>query len=234
MTKRILIVDSEEKNFELLAGHIAAAMPGTVIDYVQDGARALTLLDSGVRYALLVTDLKLAHADGLEVVQRGLSLREHFPVFIGTDFSILGDLRTLLADHPNVRLYQRPAESFQVLEDVLATLRFIPDDVVKTIALPTLLEMMCLDGKSCLLEFDPASGGGAGYLVLNEGELFHAAIGDLAGEPAFQRMVNQPSAELRIFEGSYSAARNVQASLSALLLRCCKETDERLASAAAS
>lgn len=234
MTKRILIVDSEEKNFELLAGHIAAALPGTVIDYVQDGARALTLLDSGVRYALLVTDLKLAHADGLEIVQRGLALREHFPVFISTDFSILGDLRALLADHPNVRLYQRPAESFQVLDDVLTVLRATPDDVVKTIALPTLLEMMCLDGKSCLLEFVPVGGGSAGFLCLDGGELFHAAVGDLAGEPAFQRMVGQTSAEIRIFEGSYTATRNVQASLSALLLRCCKEADERLAPAAAS
>ncbi len=233
MTKRILIVDSEEKNFELLAGHISAAVTPIVIDYVTDGHRALALLDSGVRYSLLVTDLKLASVDGLEIVQRGLSLRENFPVFIGTDFSILDDLKTLLADYPNVRLYQRPTESFQVLGDVLAALQAIPDDVVKTIALPTLLEMIRLDRKSCLLEFVTEESD-RGFLCFDRGELFHAAIADQAGEPAFQDMVSRTSSELRIFEGNYTAERNVHFTLSVLLLRCFKETDERSVAVAAS
>ncbi len=232
MTKRILIVDSEEKNFELLAGHIATAVPTAVIDYIVDGHLALSLLDSGLVYCLLITDLKLATADGLEVVQRGLAHREHLPVFIGTDFSILADLKVLLADHPNVRLYQRPAESFQVLDDVLAVLRSVPDDVVKTIAFPTLVEMVRLDRKSCLLEF--VTSGESGYLCFNQGELFHAAIADLVGESAFELMLGLTSSELRLYEGTYRAERNVHSNLDVLLLRCSSQADEREAAVIAS
>lgn len=232
MTKRILIVDSEEKNFELIAGQIASAAPTTVIDYIVDGNLALSLLDSGLVYCLLITDLKLANADGLEVVRRGLAHREHLPVFIGTDFTVPGDLRALLADHPDVRLYQRPAESFQVLDDVLAVLHSFPDDVVKTIAFPTLVEMVRLDRRSCLLEF--VTSGEPGYLCFNQGELFHAAIADRAGEPAFEHMLSLTSSELRLYEGRYSAERNVHSSLDALLLRCSSQADERGAVALAS
>ena len=232
MIKRILIVDSEEKNFELLAGHIASAAPTAVIDYTVDGILALSLLDSGLYYCLLITDLKLASADGLEVVQRGLAQRENLPVFIGTDFTILDDLRTLLADHPNVRIYQRPAESFQVLDDVVSVLRSVPDDVVKTIAFPTMVEMVRLDRKSCLLEFVTTEE--SGYLCFDQGELFHAAIAEKAGESAFEHMLSMTSSELRLYEGRYTAERNVHANLDVLLLRCSSQADERGAVAVAS
>ena len=66
MPVRVLVVDDEVSNHELVAEYLRGR--GLEVTVARDGRQARALLGS-VRYDLLITDLKLPDCDGLELLR---------------------------------------------------------------------------------------------------------------------------------------------------------------------
>lgn len=66
MPVRVLVVDDEVSNHELVAEYLRGR--GLEVDVARDGRQARALMAS-VRYDLLITDLKLPDCDGLELLR---------------------------------------------------------------------------------------------------------------------------------------------------------------------
>ncbi|MCR4686028.1 MAG: response regulator [Lachnospiraceae bacterium] len=71
LKRRVLVVDDELKNREILGNILATAYE---VVYAEDGAHALELLkDRNVRYSLILLDLLMPNMDGFEF------LTSHYP-----------------------------------------------------------------------------------------------------------------------------------------------------------
>jgi DNA-binding NtrC family response regulator len=66
MSVRVLVVDDEVSNHELVAEYLRGR--GWVVGIARDGRQARALL-GGLRYDLLITDLKLPDCDGLDLIR---------------------------------------------------------------------------------------------------------------------------------------------------------------------
>lgn len=95
---RILIVDDNEANLELL-GYLLAAGGHTVMT-AENGAQALALIDDGPAPDLVISDLRMPVMDGFELLQRIRqdARLEALPVIAVTAFSMAADrTRVMLA-----------------------------------------------------------------------------------------------------------------------------------------
>jgi len=81
---RVLVVDDEQAVRELLEKTLTLA--DYDVDTAADGASALDRLRA-VRYALLITDLKMPGMDGLSVIREARRIRPELPVVIITGCS---------------------------------------------------------------------------------------------------------------------------------------------------
>ena len=78
----MLVVDDEAESRELLS----QALAGYEVDVMGDGRTALDRLRTRP-YDLLITELKVPGADGLEVIREARRIRQSLPVIIVTGFS---------------------------------------------------------------------------------------------------------------------------------------------------
>lgn len=95
---RILIVDDNEANLELL-GYLLAAGGHTVMT-AENGAQALILINDGPAPDLVISDLRMPVMDGFELLQRIRqdARLEALPVIAVTAFSMAADrTRVMLA-----------------------------------------------------------------------------------------------------------------------------------------
>ncbi|MCS7034798.1 MAG: sigma-54 dependent transcriptional regulator [Phycisphaerae bacterium] len=82
---RILIADDQEMMRDSLAGILARE--GHEIIAAGDGGAALDRLQSGQRFDLLITDLKMPKVGGLELLAEARKLRPDMPVIVMTAFA---------------------------------------------------------------------------------------------------------------------------------------------------
>ncbi len=83
---KILVADDDESVREVVSDIISRE--GFAVDSAEDGTDALTKILKG-RYHLIITDLKMPGADGLEILKRSLSLDPDTSVVIITAYATL-------------------------------------------------------------------------------------------------------------------------------------------------
>jgi len=84
MSTRVLVVDDEVSNHELVAEYLRGR--GWEVDIARDGRQARALL-SGMRYDLLITDLKLPDTDGLELLRTAAQRLPPVPGVVMTGYA---------------------------------------------------------------------------------------------------------------------------------------------------
>ncbi|MEM7214497.1 MAG: 7TM diverse intracellular signaling domain-containing protein [Pseudomonadota bacterium] len=94
---RVLIVDDEPVNQQVLANHLSLA--DYSVSQAMDGAEALRMLDSGERFDLILLDVMMPHMSGYEVCEkiRQTHLANQLPVIMVTAKTQNDDLVTGLS-----------------------------------------------------------------------------------------------------------------------------------------
>ena len=81
----VLVVDDEQSNREMLEMLLQGL--GLEVQTAADGAEAIGLLEEGARYALVLTDLKMPRAGGLQVLERVKALDPPCQVVLMTAYA---------------------------------------------------------------------------------------------------------------------------------------------------
>jgi two-component system response regulator MprA len=81
---RVLVVDDDVRTARLLARLLEE--DGFDVEVSSDGASAIARLSRSPAPEVLVTDLRMPHADGLSVARYARSLNARMPVFIVTGY----------------------------------------------------------------------------------------------------------------------------------------------------
>jgi len=102
---RVLVVDDDVRTARLLARLLNE--DGFEVEVSSDGARAIARLSREPAPDVLVTDLRMPHADGLSVARYARSLHPSMPVFIVTGYpELVGSIDKVL--NPAARVFTKP------------------------------------------------------------------------------------------------------------------------------
>lgn len=193
--KSVLLVD-DEKNFLLsLADMLKDNEDEFSIKTAVNGKLAADIIDSG-NIDLVVTDLNMPEMDGFELMAHISQFNSELPVIAMTAYGT-----------PEMESRLRNMGAFQYIEkpiDFDSLLRKIKDGLkagstkghVAGISLPSFMQLLELDKKTCTLHIK--AGKHRGDMYFKQGELISARTGKITGQDAAFEIINWDNAEIEI------------------------------------
>jgi len=223
--KTILVVDDEALFRKSLAQGLTQHEPGWRILTAEDGAVARRILEEK-SVDLVLTDLSMPVADGFGLLAYLAVEHPWIPVLVMTAFGTeetAARLRTLGFEG----FLEKPLDFEALVARISRMLDGRAAGFVRGISLPTFLQILELDGKSCRLRV--RSGARTGTLEVVEGALYDARTATCEGEAAAAEIVCWPDAELEMSEIDGVPERRVRRSLRELMFESFSRQDERRA-----
>lgn len=224
-TRTILIVDDEALFRKSLAQGLAEDHPEWRILTAENGLSARSVLE-GDAVDLVLTDLAMPHSDGFELLAYMVENRPWIPALV---FSAFGtdEIATRLAGLGFDGLLEKPVDFDSLLERISAAFESSASGFMRGISLPTFLQILELDRKSCRLEV--SAGGRSGVLDIVEGTLYDAEAGALSGEEAAAEIVCWEGVELEVSKLAKVPVRRIETSVREVILESFRRRDERRA-----
>ncbi len=220
--KTVLIVDDESLFLRTVADGFAGHADRVNVLTAPNGRAAMEILAS-CEVDLVVTDLKMPEMDGFELIAHMSRACPDVPVIVMTAFGtpeIEERLqRTGVAQH-----LDKPLDFPQLSARVFEVLEASASGHVQGIALPTFLQMVEADRKTCTLRVKWK--GQIGLLHFKGGELIDAETGTLVADQAAHEIVCWEAPEIEILAGRTKREKRVQARLAELLLEGFRLKDE--------
>lgn len=217
---RLLIVDDDQGQLRLLARAISMRRRDLTVLTASHGLEAIDVLESGP-VDLVLTDLQMPEMNGFELLAWVLAHQPHVPVFSMTAYPAESVRLTALG---SLECFTKPLDIAALLERVSGIFAEGARGHIRNIALPSLLQLLEMERKNCMLAVE--SGAVTGYLHLEEGAIVDARIGDSEGTGAAITMLGWPSPAITILPSRGARRRTIEGSTSFLILEAMRQEDE--------
>ncbi len=220
--KTVLVVDDEDLFLRTVADGFAAHSKHVNVLTASNGRLAAEIL-SRCSVDLVVTDIKMPDMDGFELVAHMSRCCPNVPVVVMTAFGT-PEVESRLERHGVAHYLDKPLDFPALAETVFDALAASASGHLEGIALPTLLQMIEADRKTCTLRV--SCQGQVGHLYFNKGEPLDAEVGALCGEAAALALVRCEQPAIEILGGRVQRPRRITRSLPELLLEGLRQKDE--------
>lgn len=220
--KTVLVVDDEDLFLRTITDGFAAHSHRVNVLTAPNGKAATEIL-ARCSIDLVVTDLKMPEMDGFELIAHMSRSCPDVPVIVMTAFGT-PDVETRLEQHGVVHYLDKPLDFPALAKTVFDALAASASGHLVGITLPTFLQMVEADRKTCTMRV--VSLGQVGLLYFKAGEPVDAEVGTLRGEPAALAIVGWEQPEIEILGGRVQRQRQIEMSLSQLLLEGLRQKDE--------
>ncbi len=218
--KTVLVVDDEPSVRLALAAGLTDRRRGVKVATAANGLEAIAVLDSE-RVDLVLTDLRMPEMDGFELLAH---LRRHFaslPVVVMTAF---GGNETAARLDGAVECFAKPFNVLALKAKIGELLAQRVKGRVENITLPSFLQLLELERKTCTLAI--TSLGRSGALFFRGGRLVGAATGELSGQAAALEIVTWEDTDIEISDACPPVETEIGAGLG-LLMEGMRLQDER-------
>jgi CheY-like chemotaxis protein len=219
---RVLIVDDDPQQLRLLARVITTRQPGLSVVTANSGEGAIEQLRA-MPVDLVLTDLQMPDTNGFGLVTWLLSHQPHVQVFTMTaypDDEAVERLRAL----GSVECYTKPLDVAMVLERLSITLEQGMRGHVRNISLPSLLQLIEMERKTCTLTVEAA--GRTGYLYISEGRLVDARLDEHRGDEAAISVAGWASPAITIINTCATKQQTVEAPMRFIIMEALRLSDE--------
>lgn len=224
---RILIVDDDHGQLRLLARVISMRRRDLTVLTASHGLEAIEVLSSGP-IDLVLTDLQMPEMNGFELLAWVLTHQPHVPVYSMTAYPAEADDR--LSELGSIECFTKPLDIPVLLDRVSRVLAEGTRGHVRNIGLPSFLQLLEMERKSCTLAVE--SGMQIGHLYLDEGALIDAQCRDLEGVSAALAILAWPDPAITILGGCASRNRSIEVPTGFLIMDAMRQQDEAARSAA--
>jgi len=223
--EKVLIVDDDPVLQKFLGQRLETYANKFETIQAYDGKEAIDILSQ--RYiSLLVTDIVMPEVDGLSLLTY---INNHYPqiqciVMTGHRSPIL---EKKLQEDNIFRLLRKPFHFDALTQAILQALdQDVPGGVLKGISVASFLQMIEMEGKTCLFEVSsPEKGHGVFYF--QEGILFDAAFRKLKGEEAAIHMIWMNKAEISFKRAPMGRVKKrIERPLTGLIMEAMRRKDE--------
>jgi CheY-like chemotaxis protein/predicted regulator of Ras-like GTPase activity (Roadblock/LC7/MglB family) len=222
--KTVLIVDDEDLFLRTVADGFAPHASRVNVLTAPNGALAAEILGR-CSVDLVVTDLKMPEMDGLELIAYMSRHCPSVPVVVMTAFGT-PEGETRVTSQGAIQYLDKPLDFPALARSVFDALDAGASGHLEGITLPTLLQMVGADRKTCTVHV--RSGSEQGLLFFSRGELVDAELGALSGEAATLALVAWEHPAIEILGGHVQRPRRIERSLPVLLLEALRLRDEEV------
>lgn len=221
--RTVLLVDDEEFFLRSMVDGFAAHRDRVKVLTAPNGRVALQVVASQP-VDLVVTDLKMPELDGFQLVAELSRVAPAVPVITMTAFGTT-ELEDRLRALGITRWLDKPIDFESLARAVFETLDASASGHLFGISLPTLLQMVELDRKTCTVQI--STGAHRGRLSFREGVLYEAEAGAQRGDDAALEVLAWEPGAIDLSPGCTATKRAVTRSLSDLLMDAFRIRDER-------
>ncbi len=217
---RILIVDDEEDFLNTLLDRIQTSKQKFSVLTALNGREAVKVLKKN-EIDLVVTDLKMPKMDGFELMAW---ISVHFPSMSVVAMSAFLDSAAETNLHTEgIRFLPKPID-FSTLMKIINEELDKSDNYLDGISLPSFLQLLEMEGKSCAVQV--RADGGKGWFHFRGGMLWAVNTGEKEGMDAAVDMLQWQQCKLQINRVK-KIKRNITHPLSFVLLEACRVIDEQ-------
>jgi len=225
----ILFVDDSMAFLELFTGLCMEYAKGEwQIDTASSADRALAILQ-GQAMDLAVLDIGMPMLDGLQLL--GLINRRYPGLKVAVMTGNASEARRTDALANGAELFlEKPVTAegmravFNVLNDLVSWSREGFTGALRHVGLQEVIQMECNGRHSSILEIRHADL--RGQIYIEAGVLTHAAVGPLAGEPAFYRLLSLKGGEFQVKPFKVPPQRTIERRWEVLLMDAARAQDE--------
>jgi CheY-like chemotaxis protein len=223
--KKVLLVDDDSAFLESLKDGLEQYDDGIVYLAAPDGEEALRLLREN-RVVTLVTDLRMPRLDGYGLITRVLDKNPEIPCIVMTAHGSSELERTF--DAYSIEYVEKPIDMDHLHRMIVKTVRHWGEEgQLRGANLPSFLQMVELERKSCRVEVYRSFGGGRGVLCFTEGRLLDAELGRLAPREAALQILGWQDVYLRICTQRSRCKPRISDPLMELMLEAARLADEK-------
>jgi len=193
--------------------------------FVSNGEEAINVLKQ--KYiSLVVTDIMMPKVDGMALLCYINNKFPHIPCIVMTAYPPQ-ELKNKRSDDSLFRLFQKPFQIDELTEAVLQAFeQDIPDGTLKGISVPSFLQMIQLEEKTCMFEV-VSPGKAKGFFYFKEGIPYDAVYGNLKGEEAAFKIIVMEKAEIRFRNlPRKHIAKRINTELTGLIMEATRRKDE--------
>jgi hypothetical protein len=177
---------------------------------------------------LVLTDLQMPEMNGFELLAWILRHQPHVPVYSMTAFPAEAGER--LSELGSLECFTKPLDIPTLLERVSRVLAEGARGHVRNIGLPSFLQLLEMERKTCTLTVEAA--GQSGFLYLDRGALVDARTGELEGVEAATRILAWVDPAITILAGCGTRARTIDIPTSFLIMEAMRLSDEEVRTSA--
>jgi len=221
--KVVLIADDEDMFLRTVGDGFARHADRITVLTAPNGKLASGIVDRQ-RVDLLVTDLKMPEQDGFGLIAHLSRVQPQAPVIVMTAFGT-PEIESRLDSLGVVQYLDKPFDFQQLEQKVFDTLEASTNGHLTGIALPTVLQMIEMDRKTCTVRV--GEDGTAGQLHFRHGRLVDAVAGPLVGLDAAMDIACWKQPEIDILSGPMKHENRLDASVTQVLLDAFRLEDER-------
>jgi CheY-like chemotaxis protein/predicted regulator of Ras-like GTPase activity (Roadblock/LC7/MglB family) len=225
--KTVLVVDDEDLFLRTIVDGFASSADRVNILTAPNGRYAAEILQR-CSVDLVVTDLQMPEMDGFGLIALMSRICPEVPIIVMTAFGT-PDTEGRLEGHGVFHHLDKPLDFQTLSERVFEALSASASGHLQGIALPTLLQMVEADRKTCTLCVK--SNGTSGVLYFLKGTLVDAEAGSLQADEAALSLVCWEHPEIEILGGRVQRTRRIKMSLAEVLLEGFRQKDEQERSA---
>lgn len=219
---KVLIVDDDPTQLKLLARVISLRARDFSVLTANGGGEAIELLQSKP-IDLVLTDLQMPDMNGFELLSWMLTHQPHVPVFTMTAYPNSGSIDRL-DELGNLECFTKPLDVPVVLERLTKTLEGGMRGQVHNVGLPSLLQLIEMERKTCTLLV--ASSGQQGKLFVRDGKLIHAEHDHTRGDEAATEIIGWSSPAVTITASCATRQQTVQQPMGFIIMEALRVRDE--------
>lgn len=225
MIKNVLLVDDDTEMLHALKEGFKKYQESFAVVLAEDGLQALERLKRNL-ISLVVTDLKMPHMDGFELLAHIMVHYPDIPVIIITGYST-PEMEQLAREGGAVGYIAKPFLIENLARQILTTLRKESEGgTLHNVSSGMFLQLIEMEQKTCTIRLEDKTSHKKGILFFNEGELFDARVNNMQGQAAAHEIFSWDAVNLSIQNGCALKENKIQSDLQALILEAMRQKDE--------
>ncbi|MEO0293334.1 MAG: response regulator [candidate division WOR-3 bacterium] len=221
--KEILIVDDFRPTLDSIGDYLSRKFKGEMrIHLAENGREAIEILEKK-EIDLVVTDIAMPIMDGLELLAYMSKKYSEIPVIVMTSFGT-PQIEENLKKFKAFLYIEKPFDINSLEEKILEGLKGETEGHIRGFSLPSFLQLIALESKTCTLKIEYE--GKKGFLYFINGSLIDAKTGTNSGLEAAIELLSLEKAEIEIDGKCKKTERVIDAPLHYLLLESARIKDE--------
>ena len=225
MIKNVLLVDDDTEMLHALKEGFKKYEESFSVVLAENGLQALERLKRNI-ISLVVTDLKMPHMDGFELLAHIMVHYPDIPVIIITGYST-PEMEQLAREGGAVGYIAKPFLIENLARQILTTLRKESEGgTLHNVSSGMFLQLIEMEQKTCTIRLEDKTSHKKGILFFNEGELFDARVNNIQGQAAAHEIFSWDAVNLSIQNGCALKENKIQSDLQPLILEAMRRKDE--------